>query len=205
MSHPDDERNPWKSLADLLSNKMDVATLATAIEEKGIYTWDRFGRMIEATNGDANDLYSQARVLDLLALVYKNAVDAQNDIDSGVGHDARRDLDGFIEDFDGPLVRFGWPSDECPDFATYKPEHSVPKAISQAGPPDEEGLILTRERKSLEAIIRVLMKEAKMPTEPYKAAKIIADLTSDENGTCEVSQYCVADHLKRIQHKTDAR
>jgi len=48
MSHPDDERNPWKSLADLLSNKMDVATLVTAIHEKGIRTWDRFERMIKA-------------------------------------------------------------------------------------------------------------------------------------------------------------
>ena len=205
MSNPGDERNPWNSLADLLSRKTSVAALATAIEEKEIYTWDRFGRMIKAPKGDANDVYSQARALDLLALVYKNAVDAQNDLDSGVGPEAMHRLDGFIEDFDGPLVRFGWPADKCPDFETYKPEHTAPKTVLQAGLPDEEGLILTRERKSLEAIIRALMKEAKMPNEPYKVAAIISNHTSDENGKCEISQNCVAVHLKRIQRSPDAR
>lgn len=205
MSYPDNEQNLWMSLADLLSNKMEVAALATAIEEKGIYTWDRFGRMIKATKGDANDLYSQARAFDLLTLVYKNAVDAQNNIDSGVGHGARHAVDCFIEDFDGPLVRFGWPSDECPDFEKYKLGHPVPKAVSQARQPDEDGLLGTRERKSLYAIIGALMKKAKMPPEPYLAAKIISDLTSDNNGKCDVSQNCVAEHLKRIQRETDTR
>ena len=205
MSYPDNERNPWMSLADLLSNKNEVAALATAIEKEGIRTWDRFGRMIEATKSDSDDTYSQARALDLLALVYRGVTKARTDIDAGVGNDARHDLDGFIEDYDGPLVRFGWPSDECPDFATYKPEHSVPKTVLQAGPPDEEGLILTRERKSLEAIIRALMKEAKMPAEPYKAAAIISGQSGNKDGDCEVSLNCVAAHLKRIQRETDTR
>ena len=50
-----------------------------------------------------------------------------------------------------------------------------------------------------------LMKLAKMPTEPYKAAVIISGQSSDENGKCEVSEKCVGDHLKRIQRQSDTR
>ena len=192
MSYPDDEKNPWKSLADLLAEKMSVAAIATAIEKEGIRTWDRFGRMIGATKGDANDVYSQAEALRLLAIVYNKSIAAQ---ESDYNQHA---LESFLEDGDGPLVRFGWPADECPDFGKYKPEHPVPEKIKRSGHPQEGDLLGTRERNSLDAIIRALLKEAEMPPEPYKAGKIISDLTSDENGTCEVSPNCVADHLKRI-------
>lgn len=208
MSYPDDERNPWKSLADLLISKTSVAALAGAIEAKDtanpLRTWDRFGRMVDATGGDANDLYSRAHALDLLALVYKSRKEAEEDICTG-NYEAMHYLEEFINDYEGPLVKFGWPSDECPDFEKHKPEYSVPGTVKRAGRLREDDLILTKERKSLETIIRVLLKEAKMPTEPYKAGKIISELTTDENGKCEISQNCVAGHLKRIQDQTDTR
>jgi hypothetical protein len=192
MSYPNEANNPWKSLAELLSKKTDVAALATAIEKEGIRTWDRFGRMITATEGDANDLYSKARALDLLARVHEVMMDPHP------SQDRLHALDSFLADYDCPLVRFGWPSDECPDVNKYKSEDTVPEKIAQAGLPQDDGLLGTRERNSLYAIIRVLLKEANMPNEPYKAGKIISDLTSDENGKCEVSQNCVAGHLKRM-------
>jgi hypothetical protein len=194
MSYPDNEQNPWKSLADLLINKMDVVTLASAIEEKGIYTWDRFGRMRDATKGDANDLYSKARALDLLALVYKSDIEAHNDIE-------RHDLDEFIEDYDGPLVGFGWPLDECPDFEKYKPEHSMPATVKRAGQPHEDNLLGTRERKSLYAIIRALITIAKIPTDPiipWKIAESLAPETSPENEKRVLHTNTIANHLKRI-------
>jgi hypothetical protein len=197
MSYPNDKVNPWKSLADLLSNKTDVAALATAIEEKGIRTWDRFGRMKEATKGDANDLYSQARALDLLASVHELTIDEQG------SYKKQGELMHLLDDGESPLVRFGWPSDECPDFNKYKPEHTMPKTISQAGQPNEDGLLGTKERKKLYAIIRALMKEANMTTEQlYKTAGMISIATKDANGTPEVSTNCVADHLNRIFPKS---
>ena len=36
MSSAKNKANPWTSLADLLIEKVDVASLATAIEKKGI-------------------------------------------------------------------------------------------------------------------------------------------------------------------------
>ncbi|MEO6308627.1 MAG: hypothetical protein ABIO96_00055 [Nitrospiraceae bacterium] len=205
MSHPDDGQNPWRSLADLLSQKMQVAILASAIEKDGIYTWDRFGRMIKAKKDGSDDLYSNGRALDLLALVYRNAIDAQNAIDAGFGHKAMHDLDQFIEDFDSPLVRFGWPSDECPEFETYKPEHSMPKSISKGSPPDEYGPLGPKERTSLYFIIRALMKIGKIqiePLEPYKVAESIVPMTSDENEKGGLSVNTVATHLKRIYSST---
>lgn len=53
MSAPNDVGNPWLSLADLLRGKIvtkiEVAKLATTIEQFGIQTYDRFGRRILAT------------------------------------------------------------------------------------------------------------------------------------------------------------
>jgi len=67
MSAPNDEGNPWLSLADLLQEKRTVATLATAIETSGIQTYDRFRRRIQATDDDAESRVSKKRALDLLA------------------------------------------------------------------------------------------------------------------------------------------
>ena len=191
MSYPDDKKNPWTSLAELLGKKISVAALATAIEKEGIRTWDRFGRFVKASVGDASDSYSQAQALDLVAHVNKLFEEKQDT------YEQQGELHRYLEDYDSPLFRFGWPADECPDFGKYVPAHPVPEEIRRAGQPQAEGLLGTRERNSLYAIIRVLLKEAKMPSEPYKTAEIISSATSYEHGTCEVSRNCVADHLKR--------
>jgi len=47
---PSDD-NPFLSIGELLG-RISVAALATAIEEHGIYTWDRFGRFQLATETD---------------------------------------------------------------------------------------------------------------------------------------------------------
>ena len=199
---------PWMSLADILLEQkpIDVAPLATAIEKKGIYTWDRFGRMIMATKGDGNDSYSQMYALDLLALVYKSYTEATEARDSGDGGEAMFGLDQFIEDYDGPLVRFGWPSDECPNFSEYKPEHSAPRAIVNAGVSSDD-FLTRRERTSLDTIIRALACMNKISEDelkqPYKLAKsIVATIESQDD---RLSENTIADHLKRIFNKEDMK
>lgn len=207
MSNPNNEQNPWTSLAGLLSPKEEgrvekVATLATAIEKEGIYTWDRFGRMVKAPKGDGSDPYSETTALDLLALVYKNGLEAQDALQSGCGDQLQHELDMFIEDYQSPLVRFGWPSEQCPDFSTYKPSYAMPDVVTKAGQPDEDGVLGKRERTSLDTIIRTLMKMAKLSMdqpEPYKLAGVIAkEIQLNEE---KLSENTIAHHLKRIIKK----
>lgn len=201
---PRDKENPWISLSDLLTRNHGVAaekvaTLATAIEKNGIYTWDRFGRMIKATKDDRSNPYSQMKALDLLALVYEGQNEAKEARQSGGGDQLQHELDSFIENYQGPLVRFGWPSKQCPDFTKYKLSSAMPDSVMKAGQPDEDGLLGTRERKSLYVMIRALMQIANISTNPLKPYPIAESLliTIDQSGE-ELSKNTIAEHLKRI-------
>ncbi len=62
---PNDEDNPFVTLASLIDEKTSIATLASAIEQEGIFTWDKYGRWGKASIDDEN------RALHLLEIYYK--------------------------------------------------------------------------------------------------------------------------------------
>jgi hypothetical protein len=104
---PDTEDgNPFMSIAQLMSVSVSIATLATAIEEDGIYTWDRFGRFGKAAETDV------ANALTLLEAQYKWANDPE--VDSR--NDPRSPMEQCEGDWDNPFDRYGWAAEVAPDF-----------------------------------------------------------------------------------------
>jgi hypothetical protein len=116
MSAPDDDENPWLSLFDLLlcgKEPISAGVLATSIEKEGIQGYDRFGRRTSTTSNGPECEGVKESALNLLAWYYKNVTD------SLTGGEFARQLS---EDYESPLMLFGWPKDESPDFKKYKSE-----------------------------------------------------------------------------------
>lgn len=134
-----------RTLGDLLREKVTVATLATAIENAGIYGWDRYGRI-----GPADESLKK-RALDLLA----KQLEWEGDPLVGSDEDPRSPLE-LSEDSNGPFGSYGWPIDRLPDFEAISPgqfEMSVAKgAPAKRKAPD----------KFVAALISLLVKIAKM-------------------------------------------
>jgi hypothetical protein len=117
-----DDDDPLLSLGDLLFVlHMRPGVLATAIEEHGIYTWDRFGRFAHYRPGSPE----VSRALDHLAAVHTAETDPEQreffdrELFSDAGGDA-----------------FCWPSSHAPDFdaieaRTQQPQ--APKPVNTAG------------------------------------------------------------------------
>jgi len=104
---PDDEDgNPFKTISQLVGCGTSIATLATAIEKDGVYTWDRFGRFGKASDED------KALALDLLEAQYKWASDPEADR----REDPRSPMDQCEGDWTNPFERFGWAAEVEPDF-----------------------------------------------------------------------------------------
>lgn len=104
---PDGEDgNPFLTLGQLLGLKISVGTLASAIEQHGIYTWDRFGRF-----GKASDT-NKDRALSLLEMQHSWEADAG----ASFSDDPRSPLEQCEGDWDSPFERFGWASEVAPDF-----------------------------------------------------------------------------------------
>jgi hypothetical protein len=113
---PDYDVNPFVSLADLLrssSNKSEdkrvasVATLATAIESFGIYTWDKYGRYMKFEKGSGE----AEQALNLLAKVYEFEMDREP---RDVGHPLE---DAGYDPFN-LYSGFGWATKVLPDFVS---------------------------------------------------------------------------------------
>jgi hypothetical protein len=124
MSAPDDDKNPWISLADLLEGdkNMPVATLANVIERDGIQSYDRFGRRVTFDEANPQSEIIKTRALDMLADHYAFEVGNQD------GQDYVPDL---ADQWDNPFHMHGWPKDEAPDFKVSKAEQ-LPSAIRKA-------------------------------------------------------------------------
>ena len=102
--------NSFKPIRDFLEGGLDhrevsIGVLATVIEQKGIYTWDRFGRFGKAQKEAEND------ILDLLARIHQYEYDG----DGCVGH-YQHPLDEAASLPWDPFSLFGWPITEKPDF-----------------------------------------------------------------------------------------
>ena len=95
----------WHSLRSLLE-KYSPADIATAIEKYGVCVYDRFNRVVTASNEIADE-YSQANALNLVA-------DWQAELnDPGPSYSwdhQRYDLETH------PTERFGWPDNKLPNF-----------------------------------------------------------------------------------------
>jgi hypothetical protein len=98
--------DPWRALRDLLDQR-SPAVIATAIEQHGVWVYDRFNRRVKAST-DTNDEYSQARALDLVA-------EWQAELsDPGPKYswdDERFELEGH------PTQQFGWPESRLPNLS----------------------------------------------------------------------------------------
>ena len=196
MSAPNDEGNPWLSLADLLQKKRTVATLATAIETSGIQTYDRFRRRIQATDDDAESRVSKKRALDLLAAYHAEQLEAAEVAPYHPESDPGRWFEYF-----SPLYEFGWPADEVPEFDTYSGE-AVPEAIARSHHRMDD-MVVTRTRRTYLTIIAALCKRCDINYQDRGAAQRIKEATEDlgypvDDGTI---QYM----LKEIPEALEAR
>lgn len=140
--------------------KLDVSTgvLATAIEQHGVYSWDRYGRFKQF--GPDSDVAQKA--LDQLAALHAARVSAE--------------LDG---DYDGPDWEmfsesggdyFCWPSSAAPDFKAL----SVATHQEQAPPPRSAGAAAREENADLRmvgALLLYILGELGKPRHPSYSSK----------------------------------
>lgn len=97
----DFEPNPVVSLGDLIRDEISVGALATAIENEGIYCYDRYGRFLTA------DCKAKVEALDLLAEMYAWSIGADED---------RSPLDMDQEQEIWKYEKYGWPVEGVPNF-----------------------------------------------------------------------------------------
>ena len=171
MSEVTNEGNPWLSLSDLLPRDIPVATLANVIESNGIQTYDRFGRRIPATDDGSDVKVSRARALDLLAAYYK---ETQDNYDLPPGCHPKDNPDRWFE-YDSPLIDFGWPADEAPDFDKVSQE-SRP-AASKSGKPNIDAPPSARARRTYITVIAALCVKAGIDYKIRGAAQEIKQAT----------------------------
>ena len=167
MSAPSDE-NPWRSVVDLLKEKVPVSKLATAIEKEGVQTYDRFGRRIPVTKKDEKLTVIKDRALDLLANYY-----ALTGLEGLIP--VSLDDDNFSDLFD-PLQNFGWPKDDLPKFDKM-PLEVEPEGIHKSVALDSEPHIRTRH--TYQTIIAALCEHSKINYLERGVAVKIAKMTDE--------------------------
>lgn len=196
MSAPNDEGNPWLSLADVLRTKTTVATLATAIEQFGIQTYDRFGRRIAATEDSPDVTVSKARALDFLAAYYAEKLAA----DEAAPYHPESNPDRWLE-YDSPLTVFGWPTDEAPDFG--KIDTEIPPDSLKSKNRNFDSPVSTRTRRTYLTIIAALCAIAKIDPQARGTAQRIRE--SAENQGTPVDDDTIRNALKEIPDALESR
>jgi hypothetical protein len=151
----------WHSLRSLLE-KHSPADIATAIEKYGVCVYDRFNRVVTASDEIAGE-YSQAKALNLVA-------DWQAELsDPGPSYSwdhKRYELEAH------PTERFGWPDNKLPNFnvpiKSEKPKNSqVTKSTwtssewIQAAQTEATKILIDERRKGVEPKQDVLAKDVK--------------------------------------------
>ncbi len=183
----DPNSNPFISLSELLGYKRETeGTLATAIEEKGIYTWDRFGRFGLA------DEAGRMKALDLLADQHAWKVE-------GCGPSGYRDTQSPLdqcEGRDGMFEHYGWATKVCPDF------NVIRLGQSEREPRQSKGGE-TNSRNTLLVIIAALAKKLKIDIGERGAAAEIHTLT--ELAGIPVSDDTIRGVLKMIPIAVEKR
>ena len=139
MTHLDNgKKDEFFNLGKLVFDAdVKVGTLATAIEEQGIYTWDRYGRL----NLNKSDSEQGQRALDLLATCYSGFSDPDHHWDW--------DWERFDDCGAGA---FGWPASSVPDFEL------LARGVVQQTTSKKVGVEHPKEANSNLAIILGLLK-----------------------------------------------
>ena len=145
MSAPNETTNPWVSLAELLKSGISEAVLATAIENGGIYFYDRFGRRVSAQENGPEPNILKARALDLLADHYSYLTHTQMP-------DELASDNLFYDEPD--FYKFGWPNNEIPDLNKIESE-TPPNSIKKFKTNLDDTACLKKHRTYL-VIIRAL-------------------------------------------------
>ncbi|MCK0506327.1 hypothetical protein [Aromatoleum anaerobium] len=148
----------YVTLRDLLEGcNVTIATLATAIEQAGIYTWDRFGRFKQA------DEPAKVRVLDLLAAQYRWSTGVD-------GRDTGSPLTESAYSPDDVFSAFCWPTNQAPDFgAIHQGQCEEERPQRRAGD--------TKMRRTYETLIVALAKRAGIDCTDRGAAVRISEIT----------------------------
>ena len=197
MSAPEYPDNRWLSLHDLLcfkEYKTSVGVLASSIEKEGIQTYDRFGRRISANGESPESLRVKEEALDLLAEHYEMI--SQDYIDTFTLNYEKY----FPDHPHHPMMYFGWPEDEAPDFSGYESE-SLPQALMASHSMEKVPRIDAKRTYLL--ILAVLFKEAKIDFNSRGTAALIAHAT-EELGS-PVSEETVRNILKDIPEAIEYR
>ncbi len=122
--------NSFLTLGQLLRLNISVGTLVTAIEQNGIYTWDRFGRFGQASDPD------KERAFSLLAAQHEWSIEPE----FIRGEDPRSPLEQWEGDWDDPFEHFGWAPEVAPDFdnirQTQSEEEPKRKPVTRRKAPD---------------------------------------------------------------------
>ena len=110
---PDRENNPFVSIFSLLSDPdkpISVAAIATTIETKGFFGWDRFDRFIKVSPDDVGGESELLRieVLDELASNVHS--------DRALPPPQRSFLEEYEDNYDYLFYRVGWAKEVLPDF-----------------------------------------------------------------------------------------
>jgi len=163
LDEVESEERIFVSIGHLLEypRKVSIATLATAIERKGISGWDRFGRFMSCKVDDPKDdkkMVSEA--LDHLAYLLN--------WESEYHPNEQSPIDLWDGSFTSPL-NMGWYADESPDFAVIATESKgqAKRPTKQRSPRAE-----TTDLNIIAVLVQVLLSK-----QVYKSeAKLIEDL-----------------------------
>lgn len=141
MSHiPNDDTNPFTSLADLILDNESIAVLATAIENNRVYFWDRFGRFKKADKEE-----DKKDALDLLANFY----------DWDTRQEPPVEKSEFKFDWYNPLKLYGWAKEVLPNF------DNIRETIDEVQPPQRKSAETNR-AKSYLILIAALCEKNKI-------------------------------------------
>jgi hypothetical protein len=138
----EEDGNPFRSLGHWIGEGISVGTLASAIEQSDIYTWDRFGRFGKAFPADV------AEALDLLAMQYKWEADPE----AVRREDPRSPLDQCDGDWENPFARFGWAKGVTPDF------DNIRQTQSEAAPKRHDRVTRKAPDAFVGAFVRLLVE-----------------------------------------------
>jgi hypothetical protein len=185
-----DESSSFKKIRDYLegrgeNRKVTIGLLATAIEDKntGIYTWDRFGRLVKA------DADAEGEILNFLADFYQSEYDFGEFFD-----DILSPFEGTRDHSVNPSIYFGWPSDKIPDFEKLAKQNIAPDLPD---PRHQEKAAIKRRQDTLLVIIGALCVKAGIKYRERGAAKEIEKIM--ENNRSRRTEDTILKVLKKVQ------
>ena len=155
------------SFYDLMRRRnLTAGQLTTAVEQYGVYGWDRYGRFKKSNQKEKGDEI-QANALKALEDWWSHERSWWDSLDhndpEGPGSGP---LDFFDDSPEFPLYKFGWPEDGLPEF---KP--ADPGPITRP--------LHKRSQNALLAIIGALLETCKKPrARPISEAQLIEALVS---------------------------